>query len=318
MRNWTAILIRVQSLYWFKRVTCRSGSWGRLRMSLKNDCKQSRKAEGVHNSLWSSKWERRRLNSASTSSWLWPELKKLSSAPATLWRATHMAIRRSTELFLISFVQLSACTLMKQLVRSVFWATIVSPAERISADLEEFVDTVCDDNASNVRYPWTIIVVLEGLGLTKEANSFEAIDRLRGHECFWASILSMMMVISRESPNDAAPNLERALAPQYTCLSRSCLSRCLWSSACCARNAGGQWPSFLMISLCFTHCEQRAWWLKNLIRNNPSKSLCHTLATGWKMMVDQINHQLFFGNHHKCEIKTNNLLMHNYGHIIHS
>ena len=49
------------------------------------------------------------------------------------------------------------------------------------------------------------------LGLLNEANSLDAMERLRGQECFWASIESKIAVTSH-SPSVVAPSLDRALA----------------------------------------------------------------------------------------------------------
>lgn len=172
---------------------------------------QFRKAKGVQSSRFVSMWFLRLEKRASMSSWLWPLVRKLTVAPAILWRLIHMDRRRRVPLFFTSFTQLSACRFNHTERKSTLSANFPRPWQRISAVLDEPLVKTWGLRQTRTRYPWTNSVVEHSRRRLNFENSLLAIERLRGHACFWASIESKMQVISH-SPNVVAPNLDLALA----------------------------------------------------------------------------------------------------------
>lgn len=201
----------IQSLYRVMSSTDLIGSYGRFWGSLKNPCKHSLKADGVHNSWCCSMWQRSKANRASMSSWECPLAKKLTSAPAILCKAVHIAKRRRVPTFLTSLLQLSAWRFNHTSLKSTVSANLLRPWQMISAVRLLPVVKRLGERATKTRCPCTNKVVDVNRGRLKFENSLDDIHRLLGHACFWASMESNMAVISH-SPKVVAPNRDRALA----------------------------------------------------------------------------------------------------------
>lgn len=234
------------------------------------------KAWGDQISLWASIHPRRRENNASMSSWECPLVRNVNSPPASFPKHIHIASIRRTVLFLTSFTQVSAWTLRNTLVKSNCFDKFVNPREINSHVLELLVLQTCGVKAVVTENPWMISVVDASRGLENDENSFEDMFLDRGQLCFWASIESKIQQILHSPPGFVANSREIALCDQYSCRSRYCRLRCFLNSRCCARQAAGQWPSFLIISRCLKHWEHFEWCEKNRIRSLSWKSVCHT------------------------------------------
>lgn len=175
--------------------TCLSGSYGRFSFTSMNPCRECWKAAGVRSCWLLFSHVAMLLKQPSISSWLWPEDKNDRVHSLMRPRATWVEAHWSSPLFFNSLLALSPWRTKWVDLRSYpFWLTSVSPWEMISMLRLELQVTKCGDKIVNARNPCIKSVVELNRGLDQLANSFAFIVVVLGHECFAASILSMIAV----------------------------------------------------------------------------------------------------------------------------
>ena len=195
-------------------VTRFKGSCGRVPSSFRKPSNEVRNALGVRSSGARFNQVDMLLKRASTSSWLCPEDKKEMVHCCTLRSPTWHAAHNNTPLFFSSLLALSPWRFKWVDLRSNPFCTISdNPWEMISMVRLLLHETKCGDSTVKATKPCINKVVELIRGLDHEANSLALMLGDLGHECFAASIESMMAVTVEGLAEDEA-NLLKLLKCQ--------------------------------------------------------------------------------------------------------